>query len=114
METLAVAPLFLLILAHYVADFGLQTEFMATMKGKVHTDPHGIHSLLGHSAIHGAMTVAALTVVGLPWFIPALLIILAHGTIDYFKSNHNSFGVHVDQALHMTSIVMVWMVALNL
>lgn len=105
--------LVLMILAHYVADFGFQTEFMATMKGKVHSDAHGIHSLVAHACIHGATTAAALIVAGLPWLAPVFMIVVAHGVIDYFKSNHNSFGVHVDQTLHMVSIFVIWLIIFN-
>lgn len=106
--------LLLLILAHYVADFGLQTEFTAITKGKVHTDPHGIHALIAHSAIHGAVTAAALLAFNLPWVLPVVVIVLAHGVIDYLKANRSSFGVHADQVLHLTSIVLIWLLAVNL
>lgn len=109
-----ISALFLLILGHYVADFGLQTEFTATMKGKVHSDPHGIHALIAHSSIHGAVTAAVLLALHLPWALPALVIVIAHGVIDYLKANRSSFGVHVDQTLHLASLIVVWLLAVNL
>jgi len=94
----------LLVAGHYIADFAMQNQFVADMKSKVHTDPHGWHALIAHSVHHATLT--GLTVFFVyPAPLSALTIGVctgaAHAVIDYKKAVDHSFGITVDQALHL-------------
>lgn len=99
-----------LLAAHYVADFAMQNDFVAAMKAKVHTDPHGIHALAAHAIHHGVAASLALFLLGAS---PEATIMVGavtaatHAVIDYLKAVENAFGIHVDQALHLGVIVLL-------
>jgi hypothetical protein len=98
---------FLLIAAHFLCDFALQSEFMAIYKSPRQARVGGEiiwpWLLGGHAAIHG---LAVFLVTG------SLLLGLAetsaHALIDYLKCK-GRFGFHVDQLLHIGSKVL-WLV----
>ena len=101
----------LLIAGHYVADFAMQNQFVADMKGKVGVDPHGIHALTAHAMHHATVAGIAAFAVGAPWIAVALAVGVTHWLIDYAKADRNMFGVHVDQALHIAvllTVAVVW------
>jgi hypothetical protein len=82
----------LLIAAHFVADYPLQGDFLATAKQK---GPLRLWHLFGHSAIHGGAVglVTGSLVLG-------LLETAAHMAIDELKTRGvTSFAM--DQALHV-------------
>ena len=98
--------LFALIIGHAVADFALQTDFLAAAKnqhanldrffGKEGAPPHvWVWALGAHSLIHAAAV----------WLITGSVVLAAiesvlHWLIDYAKSEgHTSFSV--DQMLHL-------------
>lgn len=87
----------LLILAHLLADYALQGDFMA--KAKNHYSPipgvPALTVLVSHAAIHG-IAVGAITGV---WWLGAFELI-AHALIDDQKCRRR-FGFNVDQALHI-------------
>lgn len=105
--------LFLLILGHFVADYPLQSEFMARGKNAFRPiDPATIPPgqtpqtvwpwvLTAHAATHAA---AVYIVTGST--ILAGCELAAHWAIDYGKCG-NRFGIHTDQAMHLGCKV-VW------
>ncbi len=105
--------LFLLLAAHALADFGLQTEFVARFKSSqikfkdgVTKRPHlvWLHVLAAHSLIHGLMVYLVLGHLGL-----AVAETFTHAAIDHAKSQ-NRFGFHTDQLLHIGSKILWWLI----
>lgn len=96
-----------LIGAHYVADFAMQNDYVATAKAKVHTSPDGIHALTAHAVHHVVASAVLLGLVGLPWLIPALIVGVTHWAIDYGKAVRGLYGYHADQGMHLLVIVVV-------
>ncbi|MFM7313290.1 MAG: DUF3307 domain-containing protein [Cyanobium sp.] len=88
----------LLVMAHFVADFGLQNDRMAVEKcpGRDATLPWQWW-LGAHAAIHGFF-VAVLT--GVPLL--GLAEWVVHATIDIAKCRKH-FGLKTDQTLHLLS-----------
>lgn len=97
----------LLIGAHFLADFPLQGDFLA--KAKNHKAPiPGVPwwiALWAHSAIQGSF-VGVITGSILLGFAEAFI----HASIDWFK-NDGSLTFGQDQALHLLSKV-AWMLAI--
>ncbi|MCX7996437.1 MAG: DUF3307 domain-containing protein [Patescibacteria group bacterium] len=105
----------LLFTKHFIADFLLQSEAMATQKGK------NVWILCSHSGQHAALTLLILLFFTSP--LPATAIAVAefiiHSGIDYLKSNTRFFGrfkppsreffilFGVDQYLHALTFVAV-------
>lgn len=108
--------LFLLLAAHALADFGLQTEFVARFKSQQMKFKDGVtqrpdlvwlHVLVAHSLIHGLMVYLILGNLAL-----ALAETVTHAVIDHAKSA-NRFGFHTDQFLHIGSKLVWWLVWIN-
>lgn len=102
--------LFLLVASHYVCDFALQNEFIATYKAKtVHgkSNPIWFHILFAHCMMQGLGVYLATQNV-----LVATLEVIAHFAIDYAKSSENVIGFHTDQALHIACKV-VWYLILT-
>lgn len=109
--------LFLTLLAgHYLADFGLQTQYMVEKKALVFIDPMGFHTLTGHAFIH-ALIAGLLS----DSFAAAVVVGVSHWLIDFGKSSvwlskrlssdkNGLYGIHADQALHVTILVLVVLV----
>jgi hypothetical protein len=97
--------LFYLIGAHFVADFPLQTEFLATGKNR-HLNKKGSVSwfwcLFAHSMVH-AFFVAVITQ---SWQLGVAELIL-HFVIDFGKCE-GQFGVTEDQFLHLGCKYIWW------
>lgn len=93
--------------AHYVADFAMQNDYVATAKAKVHTAPDGIHALTAHAMHHVVVAGALLGLLGLPWLIPALVVGVTHWLIDYGKAVRGWYGYHQDQGLHLLVALLV-------
>ncbi len=97
METLH--AVLLLIGAHYVADFAMQNDYVATAKADTKR-PDWFHALTAHSAHHAVAAGVALAVLGLPWMFGALFTGITHWLIDYGKAVRGWYGYHVDQGMH--------------
>lgn len=112
LELNALEVIFLLIAGHAVADFGLQTEFVARFKSQHLSFEDGstkrgdlvwMHILGAHCFIHGLFVYIVL---GNVWL--GLAEALCHGAIDYAKSD-NKFGFHTDQLLHLGCKLLWWL-----
>lgn len=91
MET-ALMMFLMLLGAHWVCDYPLQGDFLATAKQK---GPLRVYHLTAHAGIHGA---AVALVTGSLWL--GLAEWLAHALIDEMKvKGRTSFAV--DQSLHI-------------
>lgn len=95
----------MMLAAHALGDFGLQTDWVAQFKNR-HTPPAQgtksqrpdliwIHVLSAHCLIHGGL-VALIT--GYWWL--GLAEFVCHWVIDYLKCE-KKFGFHTDQFLHI-------------
>ncbi len=103
---------FYLLCGHAIADFALQSEAMAKGKNRhfmVNTIPAGqrytpcwFYWLAAHSLIHGFM-VAEIMPSGYAWIYGAVAASL-HFVIDFAKCE-NWTNPHIDQALHLLTIV---------
>lgn len=105
----------LFVFGHFLADWPLQTKFMATYK--VPMSMKGWQwVLLGHSGTHGAMVGGALLLAGYDlnlaiWF--AIIETALHALIDMTKATLN-FSLHTDQALHgLCKLLYVGLIAIG-
>lgn len=96
----ALVTILLLIGAHYVADFAMQNDYVATAKADK-TRPDWFHALTAHSAHHAVAAGIALAALGLPWLAGALIVGITHWFIDYGKAVAGWYGYHADQAMHV-------------
>lgn len=78
-----------LLLAHYLLDYPLQSDFLASTKGKY------FYSLLAHSIIYGLGISLCLSFMGAFVMWKALFLVLSHVVIDYKKSH----AINKDKAL---------------
>lgn len=97
---LTLSAILLLLGAHYVADFAVQNEYVATAKADT-SRPDWFHALTAHSAHHAVTAGIALAALGLPWMFGALIVGATHWVIDYGKAVRGWYGYHVDQGLHV-------------
>ena len=98
---------FLLVLGHFVADYPLQSDFIAKGKNRFRpVDPASIPLgqtpmtvwpwvLTAHAGTHAA---AVYLILGSP--ILSLAELIAHWLIDYGKCA-NRYGIHFDQFAHL-------------
>lgn len=101
-------PKLFLLLAHYLADFPLQGEFLANMKGK-----NG-YLLMCHVLIYSLTVGAFLHFLGLyaDWKLFALII--SHTLIDYWKCRYApketalTTALYIDQTAHL---LILWLLA---
>lgn len=108
---------FVLALGHFVADYPLQSDFIAKGKNPFREiDPSTIPPgqkpqlvwpwvLTAHAATHAA---AVYLITGSHFL--AAVELVAHWAIDYGKCA-NRYGIHVDQGLHM-ACKLLWAVML--
>ena len=104
--------LYLLLAAHFVADFSLQSNTMGTEKRRSSTTElqkivPWYWWLTGHAMTHGFLTWAVL---GLWLQFPGAVYIamaetIAHWVIDFGKCE-GDYGLKVDQALHLVCKIM--------
>jgi len=114
--------LFVLLLAgHYLADFALQTQYMAENKATVFKKALGFHVLTAHAFIHGlvAAVISRHYTVG-------IIVGLSHWVIDFLKASeliddrfpHTAgarrngqkvglYGINIDQTLHILVLLFV-------
>jgi hypothetical protein len=97
----------MLLAAHYLADFALQNDYVATAKAHVHDRADGIHALVAHAAHHATLIAIALAVLGGDWMLGALIVGVTHALIDYGKAVHQWYGIHVDQLAHIIILIVV-------
>lgn len=97
-----------IILAHYIADYPLQGDFLAQTKGKYW------YSLLAHSVIYGLTIALALKLLDLFTIWKAIALIISHMVIDYKKATAKNKEkalttyLYIDQALHIViNIILV-------
>lgn len=102
METLTL--ILVLLGAHYVADFAMQNEYVATAKADT-SRPDWFHALTAHAAHHAVASGVALALLGYPWLVGALVIGVSHWLIDYGKAVKHWYGYHTDQSLHIAFII---------
>ncbi len=94
--------LFLLIAAHFLADYPLQGDFLAA--GKSRTGPGYVpwwHCLLAHAFVQGGF-VALIT--GFWWL--GLAEVFIHAITDHLKCE-KKVGINTDQAIHIICKI-VW------
>lgn len=90
-----------LIGAHYVADFAMQNEYVATTKGDT-SRPDWVHALTAHAAHHAVAAGLGMVLLGVPWMIPAIVTGVTHWMIDYGKAVRGWYGYHADQSYHLS------------
>lgn len=97
-----------ILLAHYIADYPLQGDFLAQTKGKYW------YSLLAHSIIHGLTIALALKLLGLFAIWKSIFLIVSHIIIDDKKATAKDKSkalttyLYINQTLHIIiNIVMV-------
>lgn len=95
-----------LLIGHAVADYALQSDWMAKAKNRHHKtepppgqtyQPCWFWVLSAHAFIHGG---AVYVVTGSPWL--AMLEIAVHWMIDFWKCE-GAYGINVDQTLHIVT-----------
>ena len=90
-----------LLLAHYLADFPLQGDFLANMKGK------NSYLLLCHVLIYSLFVGAVLEYLGLYETWKMCVLLFSHNFIDLWKCKYASkdtaltTSLYIDQALHL-------------
>lgn len=92
-----ITKLFLLLAGHALADFSLQTDWMAKYKNRnlSEDNPYWFYALSAHALIHGLMVYLVLQNI-----LFAILETVFHWAIDFSKSD-DMFNFHVDQILHL-------------
>lgn len=98
-----------IILAHYVADYPLQGDFLATTKGKYW------YSLLAHSIIYGLCIALTLKLIGVFAIWKIFVLIGSHLIIDYKKATAKNKDkalttyLYIDQSLHLIiNFILIW------
>lgn len=102
-HTIMIQLFILLIAGHYLADYALQNQYVADMKGRVHSEAHGIHALMAHGWHHALITGIIIQISGFGTGIAiglGLVTGVHHAAIDYLGANHKAFGIHLDQLYH--------------
>lgn len=90
----------LLILAHYLADFALQNNFVAQQKAYAGKTAMGNYTLIAHCAHHALAAAAAAWVLGHNPVIAGAAIGGTHLAVDLGKIR-GLYGINWDQALHL-------------
>jgi len=89
------------LLAHYIADYPLQCDFLAQTKGKYW------YSLLAHSIIYGLTIALCYKLIGVFAIWKAIVLIGSHMIIDYKKATAKNKDkalttyLYIDQILHL-------------
>jgi len=99
------SPFLYLVLGHYLADFPLQSDFLATMKGKNN------YLLFCHVIMYSLIISAILDLLGLFAIWKLILLILSHTVVDYWKCHYASketaltTSLYIDQAAHILVLI---------
>jgi len=89
------------LLAHYIADYPLQGEFLAQTKGKYW------YNLFVHSMIYSLSVCLCLKLLGVFVIWKFVVLLISHLIIDYIKSNAKNKEkaltsyLYIDQSLHI-------------
>lgn len=90
------------LLAHYILDYPLQSDFLARTKGKY------FYSLLAHSVIYGLGMAFVFHLMGCNYIeLKALMLVSSHLAIDYIKATAKdeekalTIYLYIDQSLHI-------------
>ena len=100
-------PFLWLLLGHYIADFPLQSDFLANMKGKNN------YLLLCHVLIYSLTISAILHFLGLYAAWKLAMLIVSHVAIDYWKCRYApketalTTSLYIDQALHIAVLILL-------
>jgi hypothetical protein len=90
-----------LLLAHYLADFPLQGDFLANMKGK------NWYLLMAHVLIYSLTIGAFMHALGIYATWKLFVVAISHVFVDYWKCNYApketalTTSLYIDQALHL-------------
>lgn len=90
-----------MILAHYILDYPLQSDYLAKTKG---TDNY---SLLAHSTIYGLGMALMFKLIGVFTIEKAIILVVSHFIIDYMKSHTKNKKLalttylYIDQLTHI-------------
>ena len=90
-----------IMLAHYILDYPLQSDFLAKTKGKY------FYSLFAHSVIYGLGMSLVFKILGTFYIWKAVVLVASHVLIDYIKANAKNKDkalttyLYIDQALHL-------------
>lgn len=96
--------LFLLVLVHFVADWPLQSDFIAKAKSPWRPEGAGglwFWALTAHASTHALGTYLVTRRVDC-----ALFVLGTHWIVDLMKCR-GAIGIHVDQILHLSMLVCV-------
>lgn len=95
------------LLAHYIADYPLQGDFLAQTKGKYW------YSLFAHSMIYGLTVALAFKLLGVFTLWKAMVLVISHIIIDYKKATATNKDLaltkylYIDQVLHISIILIL-------
>jgi hypothetical protein len=101
-----------LVVGHFVADFPLQTDWIAKFKNRhnASSPPPGQSQqtpwpwiMTAHAATHAA---AVLAITGSPWKCAAEFV--CHWLMDFAKCE-GAWNLHIDQCLHLTCKLVWWL-----
>ena len=101
-----IEDLALLILGHYIGDYALQSEWVATNKTV------SMYVLFAHSAIYTFVIVAICSAFGYFSVYLATYIFVGHFLMDGWK-NHNSqypWALPIDQTIHIGQLFIIWII----
>lgn len=90
-----------MILAHYILDYPLQSDFLAKTKGSDN------YSLLAHSVIYGLGMALVFKFIGVFTIPKAIILVVSHFIIDYIKSHAKDKSkalttyLYIDQTSHL-------------
>lgn len=90
-----------ILLAHYIADYPLQGDFLAQTKGKY------FYSLFAHSVIYGLTMALCFKLLGVFTIGKAIVLVISHIAIDYLKATAKNKDralttyLYLDQLLHL-------------
>ena len=99
-----------ILLGHYVLDYPLQSDFLATTKGKYW------YSLFVHSMIYGLGIALIFKFLGVFAIWKAIVLVISHICIDHLKSHakNRDFALtrylYIDQILHMVINIMLYFI----
>ena len=89
-----------LVAGHYLADYGLQSDFMVKQKENALKTAMGFHALMAHAAIQGL--VAGLLSHN---FTIGVIVAMTHWLIDLGRGAKGWYGINIDQLLHILVIL---------
>ena len=98
------------LLAHYIADYPLQGDFLAQTKGKYW------YSLFAHSMIYSLTVSLCFKLLGIFVIWKFVVLYLSHYIIDYVKANAKNKEkaltsyLYIDQGLHILIAVLLLLV----